>query len=780
QTTVTDGLGRTTTTTFDKDNRPIAVTELLSTTGSMGNDAVTTTVYDAVGNVVRTIDPLNETTTYVYNALNQQIATIDPLSRTTTTVWDGVGQQVGALDGVGDLTQFVFDPAGRPVATVDAKGGVLRTLLDAVGGTAGVIDPMGNTTLYVDDVLGREISHSNALGDTTTTTYDAAGNISSVTDADGRTITYSYDAVNQETGATWKSSTGAVVNTLTFSYDNVGNQLTAANNAGNYTFTYDALNRTSTQTDLYGLSLTYTYNAAALLTQRQDSLGGLLTLAYDPGERLSSQQLSAGGQTMRIDPGYDNRSDLTSLTRYADVSGTTLLGTTVYSYDAAGGLASIVNENASHATLSSYHFSYDSAARLSSQQWHSQVGTVVYNGALSYTYDLTGQLTAATGLGGNNTYSYDQNGNRTLFGYQTGGDNRLTTDGVWTYTYDNAGNLVQKGNGAGTTWTYSYDNANELLSAVETVGGTTSLVASYSYDVFGNLVQEQHWTNATGTVTVRHAYDGSNAWADVDTSNAVLARYVYGEGADQVWGRMIPTGQPNAGVSWYLTDQLGSVRDIVNGSQVLTNHIDYDPFGSVVKEANSSVSDAYKYAAGRTDNATGLVKFGARWYNPATGAWIEQDPSGLGPDSNPYRYVGNDPTNAIDTSGLIGIFLDGAGQNGENPAVVNEIGESIIHELYTMYKGKKKYFPVEFFSVPENPPKPAFIPKTIEPIQAANDAIAWAFQEWDKLTPAQRRTEKFDIFGWSRGAVYAVKVAQNLWVNRKNDESIPVRFHWTS
>jgi RHS repeat-associated protein len=266
----------------------------------------------------------------------------------------------------------------------------------------------------------------------------------------------------------------------------------------------------------------------------------------------------------------------------------------------------------------------------------------------------------------------------------------------------------------------------------------------------------------------------------VDTSNAVLARYVYGEGADQVWGRMIPSGQPTAGVSWYLTDQLGSVRDIVNGSQVLTNHIDYDPFGSVVKEANSSVSDAYKYAAGRTDNATGLVKFGARWYNPATGAWIEQDPSGLGPDSNPYRYVGNDPTNAIDTSGLIGIFLDGAGQNGENPAVVNEIGESIIHELYTMYKGKKKYFPVEFFSVPENPPKPAFIPKTIEPIQAANDAIAWAFQEWDKLTPAQRRTEKFDIFGWSRGAVYAVKVAQNLWVNRKNDESIPVRFHWTS
>ncbi len=31
---------------------------------------------------------------------------------------------------------------------------------------------------------------------------------------------------------------------------------------------------------------------------------------------------------------------------------------------------------------------------------------------------------------------------------------------------------------------------------------------------------------------------------------------------------------------------------------------------------------------------------------------MSQDPTGLGPDSNPYRYVANGPTNATDPSGL--------------------------------------------------------------------------------------------------------------------------------
>ena len=42
----------------------------------------------------------------------------------------------------------------------------------------------------------------------------------------------------------------------------------------------------------------------------------------------------------------------------------------------------------------------------------------------------------------------------------------------------------------------------------------------------------------------------------------------------------------------------------------------------------------------------------SRWYDSTVGRWLSQDPSGLGPDTNPYRYCGNDPTDGTDPSGL--------------------------------------------------------------------------------------------------------------------------------
>jgi len=43
---------------------------------------------------------------------------------------------------------------------------------------------------------------------------------------------------------------------------------------------------------------------------------------------------------------------------------------------------------------------------------------------------------------------------------------------------------------------------------------------------------------------------------------------------------------------------------------------------------------------------------GARWDDPVDGRWISQDPLGLFADSNPYRFVYNNPTQYDDLSGL--------------------------------------------------------------------------------------------------------------------------------
>jgi RHS repeat-associated protein len=62
----------------------------------------------------------------------------------------------------------------------------------------------------------------------------------------------------------------------------------------------------------------------------------------------------------------------------------------------------------------------------------------------------------------------------------------------------------------------------------------------------------------------------------------------------------------------------------------------------------------FGYAGRPLEERTGLSDNRARWYEPGTGRFINEDPSGFkGGDANLFRYVGNDPLNRIDPSGLM-------------------------------------------------------------------------------------------------------------------------------
>ena len=170
------------------------------------------------------------------------------------------------------------------------------------------------------------------------------------------------------------------------------------------------------------------------------------------------------------------------------------------------------------------------------------------------------------------------------------------------------------------------------------------------YDVFGQLIEEDTSTNGQPTVQ-RFAYDAEgNCWADLDGNNNLVARRVYADinGQTQAIAR-----ETASSAAWYLTDHLGSVRDLQdNASGAIIDHLDYDAYGNVTNETQPGNGDRLKYAQGTWDATLGLYHFGARWYDPTTGRWDEQDPLGLLPDSNDYRYVGNGPTDSIDPYGL--------------------------------------------------------------------------------------------------------------------------------
>jgi RHS repeat-associated protein len=471
--------------------------------------------------------------------------------------------------------------------------------------------------------------------------YDAAGNLLSTTDRLGRLTTYAYDALNRQTGATWTVSS-VVTNVQTFTYDAASNQLTAADANGAYTMAYDALNRETSVQEPFGQALTYTYDAAGNRTVVQDSQGGTTTSVYDALNQLTSRQFGGPGQTtLREDFTYTARDQVATENRYTDLAGTSLAGTSSYVYDAAERLTKLTQTYANGTVLASYVYNYDQASRLTSE---------VDNGGATivYSYDNANQLTGA----GTATYGYDATGNRTNTGYQTGPNNQLLNDGTYTYTYDAEGNLQTKSTGTDLT-TYSYDNQNRLTGVIETVGGTLQTQATYVYDVFGNRIEADEYTLASGVTTVtRYAYDGANAWADLSSTNALVTRRLYLPGQDQLMASISAGGT----AAWYLIDRQGSVRNLqsYSGSTALDT-IAYDAFGNLTSESTPANGDRYKYTGREWDAAVGLQYNRARYYNPANGRWISQDPLGLLPDANEYRYVRNGPINATDPTGQSGI-----------------------------------------------------------------------------------------------------------------------------
>jgi RHS repeat-associated protein len=110
--------------------------------------------------------------------------------------------------------------------------------------------------------------------------------------------------------------------------------------------------------------------------------------------------------------------------------------------------------------------------------------------------------------------------------------------------------------------------------------------------------------------------------------------------------------------NWYLTDLVGSVRDIAGPTGSLLDHRDWDAFGNLKYESSPSNTDRYGYTGRELQTETNLQYNRARWYDPVTKRWLSQDPLGFDAgDSNLYRYVSNQPVGATDPTGQDIYFL---------------------------------------------------------------------------------------------------------------------------
>jgi len=157
--------------------------------------------------------------------------------------------------------------------------------------------------------------------------------------------------------------------------------------------------------------------------------------------------------------------------------------------------------------------------------------------------------------------------------------------------------------------------------------------------------------------------DGGTQWRAV---------YSYGA-AGLFWRRGILDG---TSTRWSHADWLGSVRMLSDASKSVTDTHNYDAFGNIIEQSGQT-PNPFRYVgqlgylrqggpatpvppeySSRTayGNCYGgrdcLMLLGARWYDPVIGRFLTQDPIGYFGGMNVYAYVGNNPVNLADPSGL--------------------------------------------------------------------------------------------------------------------------------
>lgn len=155
--------------------------------------------------------------------------------------------------------------------------------------------------------------------------------------------------------------------------------------------------------------------------------------------------------------------------------------------------------------------------------------------------------------------------------------------------------------------------------------------------------------NTVGSVTEKYHYDGADIMLQKTSTGTIGTRYFRSLGIDEPWQRADVGAATTNRV--YLADALGSVVALADTNKVIQTEYDYEPFGATTTTGAGN-KNAYKFTA-REDDATGLYFYRARYYHPALGRFLGEDPLEYdGGDINLYAYVGNDPINARDPLGL--------------------------------------------------------------------------------------------------------------------------------
>jgi RHS repeat-associated protein len=290
-------------------------------------------------------------------------------------------------------------------------------------------------------------------------------------------------------------------------------------------------------------------------------------------------------------------------------------------------------------------------------------------------------------------YNMDDDGNRTSVvttpyggsastsSYSTNSLNEYTSVGGTSQSSDANGNLTDNG-----TYLFVYDYRNHIVQVKLKSSG--AVIASYRYDALGRRVEknvggtvERHilsiWNDPGVVEDLSHVvsvYDGSDAWKQ----NFVWSDEVDGiQMLEQKDTLDYDTDGNTTEVtrSFYHPNALGSVMEITDMNQAVVVSYRYDPYGKVTitrggtPQSSDPLGQHWTFTGRFLDEEAGLLYYRARYYDPATGRFLQRDPLGYDTGPSLFAYCESNPANTVDPEGL-----DDFRPTSRAPAEVGEAG----------------------------------------------------------------------------------------------------------
>lgn len=632
---------------------------------------VTSTSYDADGNVTALVDPLTQTTTNGYDALNRltSVTYSDGLTPSVTYDYDANGNRTSMTDGAGP-SSYTFDEANRLISTTTPGPKTVGYRYDLDGNRTKVIYPDSTAVTYTFNKAGQLGSLQDWGSRTVAYTYWPDGLVKTTANPDGTSAAYAYDNTRRLIDVAHLGSAGQYLDRSYYTLDPRGD-VTGVNHGvlpaqvarpdglvganGTWTGTYASINEvTPNDSNLLaspsGPVSTNFYEVSLSNVQAPMDLTGI-KLRY----RIAKSG-NNGGQVTSLNVELRQGSTVIFINQFSSLPGVTGSGwldvTDVLTPTQA---ASITNFN-------DLRLRFTPSSAGGGQARKAQISWTAVDvpspadpaAATSYGYDRLERLTSSSGPDGAPTYAYDPVGNRTskvLAGttiYTYDRSDRMTAAGAASVTVDANGNTTARGSD-----TLTFDQANRLKTA--TVAGANE---TYAYDGDGLRFSRQVGTGSP----IRYVSDvGPSLPVTIDDGTR---KYVYGLG--------LSYAVSGSTVEVYHADRLGSIRALTtSGSVVATYRI--DDWGNLLGQTGSS-TQPFGFT-GEPRDATALSYLRARYYDPALGRFMSRDtwhgvrsvPGSL----NDYTYLRDDPLSGADPDGhcgppcaLAGGVIGGAGGLG--------------------------------------------------------------------------------------------------------------------